>query len=76
MTEAEAIKIIENVNNPKDHLEIALLVLSHSGKAKALKAIEKFIFKRLNTSSACRGDENIFGNKLVRQEYSVGSAAE
>lgn len=43
MTEVEAIKIIENVNNPKNILEMALLVLSHSGKAKAVKAIEKFM---------------------------------
>lgn len=43
MTEDEAIKIIENPNNSKNTLEIALLVLSHSGKYKALKAIEKFM---------------------------------
>jgi len=43
MTEKEAIKIIENPLNPKNQLEIALLVLSHSGKANAIKAIENFI---------------------------------
>lgn len=42
MTEDEAIEFIKNVSNPKGQLEIALLVLSHSGKYKALKAIEKF----------------------------------
>ena len=48
MTESEAIKIIANPLNPKNQLEFALLVLSHSGKAKALKAIEKFISENKN----------------------------
>ena len=43
MTEKEAIKIVENPLNPKGQLEIALVVLSHSGKGQAIKAIEKFI---------------------------------
>jgi hypothetical protein len=43
MTENQAIKIVENPLNPKNQIEIALLVLSHSGRAKAIKAIENFI---------------------------------
>jgi len=43
MTENKAIKIIQNPSSSKYNLEIALLVLSHSSKDDAIKAIETFI---------------------------------